>query len=404
MARLVVVDDDDTMRNWLAAVLRAARHEVRAYASAEEALPAIHADLPDLVIADIRMPGKSGLEMLESLRASAATRALPLILATSVGDRKTYRAGMELGADDFITKPMSSGDLTRAVEARLARAHAASAAGRINGLAPDSEGEPASIGRFKVVRQIARGLGTAVYLARDTTGQEVAVKLLRDLAPVDGIDMLKRFLKEIEMAGAVRHPHLAAVIDSGISDGGPYVAFEYFPLGDLARMLSRGIAPNLACRIVSQVAAGLAALHQAGIVHRDIKPANIMVRNAGSFALTDFGTAKTMRIDTSFTPGGRIIGTPSYLAPEQITRKTLGPPTDIYSLGILFQELLTGEKVFNGADYHQVLHAHLTETPPALPARLKAFQPVLDRMLAKNPQSRFPDAAALLQALDRLAY
>ena len=404
MAALVVVDDDDTMRKWLGAVLRAARHTVRAFESAEAALPHIVAHLPDLVVADINLPGKSGLDLLEALRASPRTATMPLILITSVGPRHVYRKGMELGADDFITKPLTAPEVTRAVDARLARALAASAAESLGKAQSDPGDLPARIGRFRIERRIARGVGTQVFLGRDDNGVAAAVKVLHEMASVNGVDVLKRFLHEIEIAGAVRHPHLALVLDRGIIDSGPFVAFEYFPHGDLATMVSRALAPNLACRVVVQVAAGLKALHDAGIVHRDIKPANIMVRHANSFVVTDFGTAKAMRIDTSLTPNGRIVGTPSYVSPEQITRKPVGPAADIYSLGVVFYELLTGRRPFAGADYHQVLHSHLTEKPAPLPAHLAIFAPVLERMLAKDPGARYAQADALTRDIDALAF
>lgn len=406
MAALVIIDDDDAIRGWLAAVLRAARHTVRSFISAEEALPEIRAELPDLVIADIRLPGQSGIELLAILRAEAATAALPLILITSVGDRRTFRQGMELGADDFITKPLAVEEVTRAVDARLARAMAMAATEGLKSVeARAGSSPPARVGRFGIEKRIARGFGTELYLGRDATGMLAAIKVLVDHEKVDGLDPLKRFMLEIEIAKAVQHPNLARVLEHGVADVGPFVAFEYFPMGDLAGLLGTGgLAPNMACRIVIQVADGLAALHDAGIIHRDVKPANVMVRSASSCALTDFGTAKRLRIDTTLTPQGRVVGTPSYVSPEQITRKPVTPATDIYSLGMMFHELLTGSKPFSGEDYHQVLHAHLTQAPPPLPERLRVFQPLLDRMVAKNPAARHSRAADVVRDIDALGF
>lgn len=404
MASLVIIDDDDAIRGWLGAVLRAARHTVRSFFTAEEALPAIRDDMPDLVIADIRLPGMSGLELLAELRGDPATAPLALILITSVGDRRTFRQGMELGADDFITKPLSVDEVTRAVDARLARSMAMMADEGVRNIDVALAAPPARIGRFTIEKRLARGYGTELFLGHDAAGVPAAIKLLVDSTPDGGIDPLKRFMHEIEIARAVTHPNLARVLDHGVADAGPYVAFEYFPMGDLAGLISTGIAPSMACRIIGQVAAGLSALHDAGIIHRDVKPSNVMVRNAASFALTDFGTAKRLRIDTTLTPHGQVVGTPSYVSPEQITRKPISPATDIYSLGIMFHELLSGAKAFTGADYHQVLHAHLTQAPPPLPERLRAFQPLIDRMVAKNPAARHGSAAEVIRDLDALGY
>jgi serine/threonine protein kinase len=404
MASLVIIDDDDAIRGWLGAVLRAARHTVRSFFTAEEALPAIRAELPDLVIADIRLPGMSGLELLAELRADPATAPLALILITSVGDRRTFRQGMELGADDFITKPLAVEEVTRAVDARLARSMAMMADESVRGLDDAGVSVPLRIGRFQIDRRLARGYGTELFLGRDANGAQAAIKVLVDATPQGGIDPHKRFVQEIEIAGAVSHPNLARVLDHGVDESRPYVAFEYFPMGDLGGLISTGIAPNMACRIVGQVAAGLSALHEAGIIHRDVKPSNVMVRSASSFALTDFGTAKRLRIDTTLTPHGQVVGTPAYVSPEQITRKPISPATDIYSLGMMFYELLSGAKAFSGPDYHQVLHAHLTQAPAALPERLRAFQPLVDRMVAKNPAARHGSAAEVIRDLDALGY
>jgi serine/threonine protein kinase len=353
-------------------------------------------------VADIRLPGMSGLEMLELLRQDRLTATVPLILITSVGHRQIHRQGMELGADDFITKPLAVEEVTRAVDARLARAQSVAVAECLRAVPAAMLAPPERLGRFRIEKRLARGIGTELYLGRDAAGVPAAVKVLLE-AGGSG-EKLQRFLNEIEIAGSVRHPNLAAVLDRGRSDCGPFVAFEYFPLGDLAGMLSRGIAPHLAFRIVSQVAAGLGALHGAGIVHRDIKPANLMVRNAQSFVITDFGTAKMLEMDNGVTPNGRVVGTPTYVSPEQITRKPVGPWSDIYSLGVVLYELLAGHKPFAGADYHQVLHAHVAEAPAPLPTRLTAFQPIISRMLAKNPADRQGDTGVLQREISALAF
>lgn len=404
MAQLVVIDDDDAIRGWLSAVLRSARHQVRAFSSAEAALPHLTQSPPDLLLSDIRLPGQSGLELLATLRGSKGTMMLPVILITSVEERQVFRRGMELGADDFITKPLTVAEVTRAIDARLARAHAATSVESINAITADASAPPLTIGPFRIERRIARSVGARVYLGRSAAGTRAAIKVLSDSAASADDQVRERFAREIETAATVVHPNLAAVLDRGMTDAGPYVAFEYFPLGDLASSLSRGISPNLACRIVVQVAAGLGALHEAGIVHRDVKPANIMIRSAHSFAVTDFGAAKRIRVDTSLTSDGRVIGTPSYVSPEQITRKPLGPYTDIYSLGVVFYELLTGDKPFAGDDFHQVLYSHVATAPPPLPERLAKFQSVLDRMLAKDPAMRYASCKELIDAVDALVF
>jgi len=201
----------------------------------------------------------------------------------------------------------------------------------------------------------------------------------------------------------VFHPHLATVYEHGVENDLIYVAFEYFPRGDLAGFIGEGLAPTLVRRVVSHVAEGLGALHAAGIVHRDIKPANIMIRSTSDFVIADFGLAKLVRQNISLTATGEVLGTPAYLAPEQAMSGAIGPWTDIYNLGVVTYELLTGTKPFDGTNHQAIVFKHIHSAPPQLPAASAMFQPLVDRMLAKDPADRYASAEELLKALETMS-
>jgi serine/threonine protein kinase len=259
------------------------------------------------------------------------------------------------------------------------------------------------IGGYRLERLLARSVSAEVYYARHGTQRDkvAAVKVFRSRRQSDQ-RQLGRFLREVEIASAVQHPHLATVYDAGVENGALYVAFEYFPRGDLAGFIGAGLVPALVRKVVEHVAQGLGALHAAGIVHRDIKPANIMVRGTSDFVIADFGLAKLVEQNISLTATGEVLGTPAYLAPEQAMSGALGPWTDIYNLGVVMYELLTGNKPFEGGNHQAIVFKHLHAAPPALPSQVAMFQPILDRMLAKDPADRYADTGSLLGALAAL--
>jgi len=401
MASILVVDDDEALRGWLHAILRNDGHEVLALATGEELFAELARAVPDLLLVDVLLPGLNGMQILQRLRAAPATAVLPVILVTSLDPKRYLREGMELGADDFLVKPLSGPDVINAVNMRLERylqALRRHGPGNIQSMAS------MEIGGYHLERLLARSVSAEVYYARHATQRDkvAAVKVFRSRRQSDQ-RQLGRFLREVEIASAVQHPHLATVYDTGVENGALYVAFEYFPRGDLAGFIGAGLVPALVRKVVEDVAQGLGALHAAGIVHRDIKPANIMVRSTSDFVIADFGLAKLVEQNISLTATGEVLGTPAYLAPEQAMSGALGPWTDIYNLGVVMYELLTGNKPFEGGNHQAIVFKHLHAAPPPLPSQVAMFQPVLDRMLAKDPADRYADTGSLLEALAALS-
>ena len=249
--------------------------------------------------------------------------------------------------------------------------------------------------RFDLQEPIGRGAMGVVWRARDTTtGGTVAVKLLRGLH-ADDPEYVARFAREVELARRVHSPHVVRVLGYGARQGIPYVVLEYVPGSSLrARLAQHGpYAPPDARSILGQVAQGLSAVHQAGVVHRDVKASNVLVTDDGVAKLTDFGIARAP--DASGQTGiGTLLGTPAYMAPE-------GPRdmrSDLYSLGVLYYELLAGALPFAGTSYQEVILAHVREQPDLTRIPL-GERDLAGWLLAKDPDARPQDAAALLATL-----
>jgi serine/threonine protein kinase len=174
---------------------------------------------------------------------------------------------------------------------------------------------------------------------------------------------------------------------------------EFLGAGSLAERLNEPLQPDIALRYATQIGGALAAVHEAGILHRDLKPANIMFREDGSLALIDFGLAKQVRLDTAITGTGQIFGTPYYMSPEQGHAEPTDQRSDIYSLGCIFYEMLTGERPFTASSPMGVIYRHAHAPRPRLALALTHLQPILDRMLAVERVGRFQTAREFLAEL-----
>lgn len=264
--------------------------------------------------------------------------------------------------------------------------------------------EPLRLKGYRLTRKIGSGGMTDVFLAVREADELLLVLKVLD-ASGKPPEHLTRFIQEYSLLSSIEHPHVIRIHDQGVTDDHAYIAMEYFERGDLRAEIAAGIRQERVLAIVSQVAQALAAIHARGIIHRDVKPENIMRRPDGSVALADFGIAKSMleaaQLTFTQTRRGDVVGTPCYLSPEQALRQPLTPQSDLYSLGVMMYEMLTGQRPFL-ADSLEVLLAHHVSAPtPALAPAHAALQPLLEKLMAKRPQDRYPGAQALLDDLTR---
>jgi serine/threonine protein kinase len=259
--------------------------------------------------------------------------------------------------------------------------------------------------RYELQEVVGTGGMSSVYRAVDTLlERNVALKILHPHYG-DDPEYVERFRREARSVAQLSHPNIVTVIDRGEADGQQYIVFEYVDGESLKQLVDR-TGPLPARRAVEfglQVAEALAFAHNAGLVHRDVKPQNVLVTEDGEAKVTDFGIARSLDVEHGVTQTGTVLGTSNYLSPEQARGQTVTPATDVYSLGVVLYELLTGEVPFPGENFVAVAMKHINEEPPSLlerrpdvPMRLVA---AIDRALAKDPGQRFPSMGAFCTEL-----
>jgi class 3 adenylate cyclase len=255
---------------------------------------------------------------------------------------------------------------------------------------------------YRLMRKIGEGGVASVFLAQPAGGGVPQVLKVLRLDNEEGVMGLQRFMQEFALLAQIDHPNVAKIFRQDFCAGNGYIAMEYFPLGDLRSRMRKAMDPGVALYYLRQIAAGLEAIHQVGIVHRDLKPDNVMMRDDGIVAIADFGVAKQVSMMITDTGAGEIVGTPYYLSPEQILGKPIDQRCDMYSLGVMAFEMLSGRKPYHATTARDLLRLHVNAPVPPLPAALHELQPVLQKMMAKDPDKRYESATALLDDLKRL--
>ncbi|NCE88601.1 serine/threonine-protein kinase [Pseudomonas sp. L13] len=255
---------------------------------------------------------------------------------------------------------------------------------------------------YDIEGEIGEGAMASVYLATQRSlERKVALKVMAAALAADP-SFCERFLREGKTLARLSHPHTVTIHDIGNVGELYYMAMEYLPNGTLKERIAAGLTPEQGVTLIRQIASALGYAHAQGLVHRDVKPANILFRADGTAVLSDFGIAKSLDDRTQFTQAGFAVGTPSYMSPEQARGQEIDGRADLYALGVVLYEILVGKLPYNGTDALSTALAHLTEPLPQLPVHHGRYQGVLRKLLAKDPAERYPDAAALLLALDQL--
>lgn len=255
---------------------------------------------------------------------------------------------------------------------------------------------------YDIEGEIGEGAMASVYLATQRSlERKVALKVMAAALAADPT-FCERFLREGKTLARLSHPHTVTIHDIGNVGELYYMAMEYLPNGTLKERIAAGMTPEQGVTLIRQIASALGYAHAQGLVHRDVKPANILFRADGTAVLSDFGIAKSLDDRTQFTQAGFAVGTPSYMSPEQARGQEIDGRADLYALGVVLYEILVGKLPYSGTDALSTALAHLTEPLPELPVHHGRYQGVLRKLLAKDPAERFPDAAALLLALEQL--
>ncbi|MGH8217809.1 MAG: protein kinase domain-containing protein [Steroidobacteraceae bacterium] len=372
-------------------------------------------------------PHSEGLERLRQLRAWPT---MPAIVAIAEdGNELTAVRSVQLGALDYLPKRLLTPERLRtAVQLALRRQELRDAGREIlkgsepsppqtaeTGATPDSildkgaertwdEDEAAGpharepIPGYTIRRTIGQSEKAIVYLATSAAlAADVALKVSRsELESASDRQVLAR---EHTALSALRHPAIVKIHEYGVHNGREYLAMEYFPRGDLKARLQRGILEPDVLRYLEQIARSLDVVHTAGIFHRDLKPPNVMLRETDEVVLIDFGLARNVQGELAITRKGVLRGSPYYMSPEQALGEKLDARTDLYSLGIIFYEMLTGKKPYTGTTAIEVLQQHVSAPSPRLPRQLEHFQSLLDGLTAKSPDERFANAAQVIEAV-----
>jgi DNA-binding response OmpR family regulator len=435
-ARLIIVEGDakyaEWLRNHLGVLYADATVQVMSPDKFDVARETLTYDTCDLVLLTAGFgeypedPNADGISLLRSFRARTNFPAV-LTLAEDGNELTAVRA-LQLGAVDYLPKRLLTPErlgtavrlALRRIDRRVSRRHAKLAqsgehvaeAAQTPQASDAAESEAASnepsessgpvpadlVPGFSIRSLIGESEKAAVYLAMsEALGREIALKVSSvESDEAGGHHLLAR---EYEAVSGIRHPAVVELHDYGVHAGREFLAMEYFPRGDLKARMQIGITEGEALRYVEHIAHALRIVHHAGILHRDLKPPNVMLRETDEVALIDFGLARNLEGGLSSTRTGVLRGSPYYMSPEQALGEELDARTDLYSLGIIFYEMLTGRKPFAGNSAIEVLQQHVNAPVPKLPERHAHHQPLLDRLLAKSRDQRFASAEEVIDAV-----
>jgi serine/threonine protein kinase len=239
-----------------------------------------------------------------------------------------------------------------------------------------------------------------VFLGRsENLRRNVVLKVMNRGESARELDDAERFQREYEIISSITHRAIVEIYDFGTLPSHLYLAMEYFPCGDLRDRLRNPLSVDESLYYLRAIAEALRVIHVFGILHRDLKPANVMLREDNSPVLIDFGLARRAIDEAAMTGVGQVLGSPYYISPEQAQGQRVDARTDLYSLGVMFYEMLTGQKPYNGRSALAIMAQQTSSPVPTLPPPTAAQQPLLDRLMAKQQSARYASADELLADL-----
>ncbi|MDR7089176.1 bifunctional serine/threonine-protein kinase/formylglycine-generating enzyme family protein [Cellvibrio fibrivorans] len=255
---------------------------------------------------------------------------------------------------------------------------------------------------YRVIRKINQGGMSTVYLAiQISVGRVVALKVMNPQLNSDPA-FSERFQREATIVGQLSHPNIVAIYDIGRHEDLNYIAMDYLPNGSVHDKMSTGLSGEEVLRITREIASALDHAHEKGYIHRDIKPENVLFRADNSAVLSDFGVARGLAANSRMTHVGTVVGTPHYMSPEQTKGNSVDGRSDLYSLGIVFYEMLTGTLPYQGDEAVTIALKHISAPIPKLPMQYLAYQKILEKLLAKDPEQRFQRGRDLIVAIEDL--
>ena len=362
---------------------------------------------PDAVIftADFANEALAGTVITSMTQLIKMQPALYCILLAANGNEMTAVQALKSGAKDYLPLARITRDqLLTAVGEASARRRAIVQAAGTNLIAANSDQPGIEVPGYAIVKEIATSNFSSVYLARsERLRRNVVLKTMSRGESERELDDAERFQREHEIISSITHRAIAEIYDFGSQPRHLYLAMEYFPCGDLRDRLRNPLSVDESLYYLRSIAEALRVIHVFGILHRDLKPANVMLREDNSPVLIDFGLARRSLDEAGTTGIGQVLGSPYYISPEQAQGQRVDLRTDLYSLGVMFYEMLTGQRPYGGRSALAIMAQHSASPVPQLPESTAAQQPLLDRLMAKSQNARYASADELLADLGPIA-
>ncbi len=411
VGRCLVVHDDLELRLRLASLVRRAFPKLDADCINTASFDALTQErlggyVALLLIVEFSVRDDALDPLARLARARGLAPHLPIFIFARGGNERNAARTIKLGANDYWPiHAVKIGELTEVLRPLAEPQAAPGAPSAAASATPVDPWRQQQIAGYKVLKTIAESTTAAVYLARNNElSQPVALKvqMLKGRYVVSEADR-QRFVRECQILSSLNHRSIADVLDFGITDDYLFLALEYFPCGSLRERLKNPVSEADALNYARQIGEALQVLHAAHVVHRDLKPSNLMLTDDNRVILIDFGSAAMQLEPSDLSRSDLCTGTPYYVCPEQIANRDPDGRGDLYSLGVVLYEMLTGTLPYVGNTLSDIFAGHRSAPVPRLPRHVLRYQPIIDRLMAKEPGDRYPTATLFLEDLSAVS-